>query len=147
LAYTKEIIVNVTRDRAFEMFEDSDHYAEWQDGFQSMELVSGAFGTPGSTYKIMFDMNGRVMELDETLIERRVPEYIHLEFQAGKTVWNGMEYTFTDLGDGRTKIHIDCVFKCKGFVAVMAFFMPFMFKNQTQKYLDGFKAYAEAADV
>ena len=41
-------------------------------------------------------------------------------------------------------MRVDTVFKCKGITAVMAFFMPFMFKNQTQKFLDDFKAWAEA---
>lgn len=144
LSYFKEVTVNIPRERAFELMEDSSRFGEWQDGFVSFEHKTGDWGEPGSTYELHYKMQGREIQMKETLIERRAPEVVRLTFEAGDAVWNSVDYTLTDNGDGTTHMRLDTVFKCKGITAVMAFFMPFMFKNQTQKSLDDFKAWAEA---
>ena len=44
MKYTREIVIELPRDRVIELFDDADNLSKWQEGLQSFEHVSGEPG-------------------------------------------------------------------------------------------------------
>lgn len=142
MKYTCEETINLPRAQVAELYDDPDNLKEWQPGLQSFELISGECATEGSKSKIRYLMGKREIEMIETLEVYRLPEEFTAVYET-KGVWNRNENRFVDQGDS-TKWVMDCEFTCSGFLKIMAFVMPGMFRKQTQKMMRDFKAFAEA---
>jgi hypothetical protein len=142
MKYSVERELDLPRDKVIALFEDRDGLFEWQEGLQSFEHVSGDPGQPGAVSKLRFKMGKREIDMTETIQRRDLPDLFSGVYEADG-VWNLVENHFADLPEGRTLWRIDTEFQCKGFMRVMAFLMPGMFKKQTAKYMDLFKKFAE----
>lgn len=115
---------------------------EWQDGFISFEHFGGEKGAAGSKANIKYKMGSREIDMVETMESYDLPDEMVAIYEADK-VWNRNINRFTDLG-GSTRWDMECEFQCGGFVKLMAFFMPGMFRKQTEKMMSDFKRFAEA---
>ncbi|MFT4758282.1 MAG: hypothetical protein ACI9XO_000620 [Paraglaciecola sp.] len=89
-------------------------------------------------------MNGREMELLETVTVRNLPNefsgiYVH------KYMTNSMVNKFDWLSAKQTRWTAEIEYtQLNGFmIKMMVFLMPGMFKKQTQKWLNQFKGFAE----
>lgn len=142
MKYSVERIVNLPRDQVIALFEDRDGLFEWQEGLQSFDHVSGEPGHPGAVSKLHFKMGKREIEMTETIQDRALPDLFSAVYQAD-AVWNLVENHFAELPDGKTRWRIDTEFRCSGFMRLISFLMPGMFKKQTAKYMDLFKEFAE----
>ena len=58
-------------------------------------------------------------------------------------MWNQLDNYFIVVDDNTTKWKIDNEFKGKGMLALMLFLFPGMFKKQSLKFMNNFKAFAE----
>ncbi len=143
MKYTCEITINRPRDEVVALFDDPDNIPKWQEGFKSMEHISGEYGEAGAKSRLTYDMNGREVVLTETLVKRDLPEEVSMIFETDG-VYNAMTNKFFD-ENGKTRWHSDVEFKFSGFMAIMGFFMPFMFKRQSKKNMQAFKDFAESA--
>ena len=141
MKYSCSITVDLQRDHMVSLLENTDNMVHWQEGFVSFEHASGEKGTPGSTAKIVYKMGNRDLVMTETVVVHNPPEEFSATYEADK-VWNLVENKFTDQGD-KTLCVVDSEFKCGGFLRIMAFFMPGMFKKQTMKFMTDFKNWAE----
>ncbi len=56
-------------ERVYDAFMDSAQSPQWRNGLQSVEIVSGELGKPGSKQRLTFARNGRETTLDETIID------------------------------------------------------------------------------
>ena len=142
MKYTCEVEINLPRKRVVELFEDPEKAKEWMEGLISMEHVSGDPGQPGSITNLHFKMGKREIEMQETITKNTLPDEFVAHYHA-KGVHNIVENFFVDLGGGKTRWVTHDIFNVKGFMKIIAFFMPGAFKKQSQKYLDAFKAFAE----
>lgn len=141
-----QVDIDLPRKKVIELFDNADNLKHWQDGFISFEHLTGEPGEVGSTARMMYDMNGRPMELIETITVKNFPDefsgmYVH------KHTTNSMVNKFESLATNKTRwtAEIDYT-KLNGFmIKMMAFLMPGMFKKQTQKWLNQFKEFAEKA--
>ncbi len=136
--------INLPIDKGIDLFVDSENLKEWQDGFISMEHLSGNPGEPDAKSRLMYKIRRREMEMIETIKINNLPEEF-VGLYESKPMVNLMTNHFTDLEDDKTRYdaHIEYL-QFNGFMPkVMAFLMPGMFKKQTQKWLDQFKAFAE----
>ena len=144
MKFSCSVKINLPLEKVIELFDNPDNMKHWQDGFLSFEHLSGEAGQPGAKSRIMYNMNGRKMELIETITKRDLPNelsgiYVH------KHMTNSMVNTFVSLSKDKTQwdatIHYT---QLNGFmIKMMAFLMPGMFKKQTQKWLNQFKEFAE----
>ena len=87
-------------------------------------------------------MGKREIEMTETIEQRALPDLFSGVYEANG-VWNLVENHCEDLPNGGTKWRIDTEFRCAGFMRIMAFVIPGVFRKQTAKYMDLFKKFAE----
>lgn len=141
MEYTCEIEIDLPRSQVIALFDNPANLTHWQEGLESFKHVSGEVGQPGSVSEIVYQMGRRRLEMTETIEIRNLPREFTAIYRA-KGVWNRVENLFEEHGD-RTRWTINTVFRCRGFLRVMAFLMPGMFRKQTMKMMRDFKNFAE----
>ncbi len=82
--YGSEIIVNKPIEEAWAVAEDESKYPLWLDGFKSMELIEGEYGTVGSKYKIIVNPGDgqQDFEMVETVISKEELDHINMHFDS-----------------------------------------------------------------
>jgi hypothetical protein len=142
--YTCEIDIALPRPRVIELFDSAENLAKWMEGLKRFTPLEGPPGQPGSTAELEFDFKGKPMLMIETVTERRLPEVFAGSYQTDG-VFNTVRNIFTEHGTG-TRWTQECEFQFRGFVMrTVGFLMPGAFRKQTLKYMQAFKAFAEAA--
>ncbi len=142
MKYINEITINAPIEKVVHLFDDSENLEKWMTGLISIEHLSGDLGKVGSTYKLKFKMGKREMEMIETIQVKNLPDLFITTYDV-KNVWNEVRTHFEKIDDSTTKYWTENEFKMKGFMKLMAFFMPGAFKKQSQKYLVLFKEFVE----
>ena len=142
MKYELEVDINLPREKVIELFDNQDNISKWQCGLESFEHLSGEPGTVGAKSLIKYNMNKRKIEMTETIIKKDLPNEYWFTFEA-KGMWNQVENYFEVIDENTTKWRIDNDFKGKGMLALMLFLMPGMFKKQSLKFMNNFKAFAE----
>ncbi|MDW3646937.1 MAG: SRPBCC family protein [Bacteroidia bacterium] len=143
MKYTLEILIDRSRDQVIELFDNPDNMKHWQEGFVSMTHMSGTAGEIGAKSKLFYKMGKREVEMVETITKRDMPREFTATYET-PTVWNEVSNHFEKVGGRQTKwiSHVD--FKFRGFMKLMAFFLPGAFKKQSFKFMQDFKTFAEA---
>jgi hypothetical protein len=144
MKFTCTVIIDLSIEKVIELFDNIENLKEWQDGFVSFENISGTQGKPGAKSKIIYRSGKHVIELVETITVKNLPHEISGIYENEHMV-NTMRNLFTSLGATQTKYEAELEYTAfNGFVPkMMALFTPGLFKKQTQKWLDQFKAFAE----
>ena len=145
MRYTTEIVIDLPRDRVIELMDDVDNLKHWQAGLQSVEHISGQPGQVGAKSKMVFDENGRTVEMVETITKRNFPDEYDATYEAGG-VYNIQENQFIAEGPDKTRWVSVSEFQFSGFMRIMAFFMGGAFRKQSQKVMQDFKRFAENAE-
>lgn len=144
MKYSCETTINLGRDQVIALFDDPDNLHKWQEGLVSFEHATGEYGQAGSTSNIHYKMGRREVHMVETIVNRNVPDGFSATYEADG-VRNLVENTFSEPEPGKTHWLVETEFKCKGILLnLMAKLMPGMFKKQTVKFMNDFKAFAEA---
>ena len=142
MKYSCEITIDRPRTQVNELFDNPDNLKHWQPELVRFEHVSGTPGQPEAKSKLLYKMGKRTMEIIETVTVRNLPDEFSGTYEM-KGVFNAIKNTFEDCGES-TRMVSETEFKFRGFMKVLAFLMPGMFKKQTSKFLQQFKAYAES---
>lgn len=143
MKYEVEVDINLSRDTVIRLFDNSDNMKYWQPELVSFEHLSGKPGEVGAKSKLYYKMGKREIEMIETITCRNLPDEFSGTYEA-KGVWNHVQNYFIEKGEDKTVWRSVNEFKCSGFLKVMIFFMPGMFKKETCKYLINFKEFAES---
>ncbi|MEM7103971.1 MAG: SRPBCC family protein [Bacteroidota bacterium] len=149
MKFTCSVNVDLPRERVIELWENPDNLHHWQDGFISMEHISGAPGAKDAESLMLYDMGHRgTMELREVIIKNDLPHEFSGRY-IGTAMENTMHNWFSELSDNKTEWKAEIHYiRLSGFmVKVMVFLMPGMFRKQVQKWMDQFKAFAENAEI
>ncbi len=115
----------------------------WQPGLVSFDQISGTPGQPGARSRLKYKMNGREVEMIETITVRNLPDEFSGAYEA-KGVTTSIRNKFIQVSDNKTLWEAENDFQFKGMMKFFAALMPGAFKKQTQKYLDNFKKIAES---
>ena len=142
MKYSSTVIIDLPREKVLELFDNSENMFKWQEGLQSFDHVSGEAGTEGAVSKMRYKSKKRELELQETIMKKNLPEHFNFLYEA-KGVQNWNDNHFEAISEGQTKWTQSNVFKTKGMIKVFATLMPGMFKKQTRKAMNDFKAFAE----
>ena len=136
--------IHAPLEKVLALFDDFDNLKEWQDGFISAEPLSGTPGEPGAKTKMIYQIGKRKIELIETVEVKDLPEEFTGTYEA-KTMINRMSNHFSSIDENSTRYIAEIEYTAfRGFIPkLMAFFFPGMFRRQTQKWLDQFKAFVE----
>lgn len=144
MKYTCTVDINLPIDKVVALWSNETYFKEWQDGFESIELLSGTYNTKGAKSKIILDGNQRI-ELLETIISSDLPkekialyEHIHMT--------NTQTSRFIALGESSTQYISEVEYtQFNGLmIKLMAKLFPSKFKAQSQKWMNQFKAFAES---
>lgn len=147
MKYICTTIINLSVEKTVRLWTDEDHFDEWQDGFESIELLEGEKDVGGSKSKIIFKQGKRKLELIETIISNNLPtekkalyEHIHMS--------NTQTTRFERISDDRTRFTSEVEYtKFNGFMPkLMAKLFSGMFQKQSQKWMNQFKEFAEGME-
>ncbi|WP_298759473.1 SRPBCC family protein [uncultured Psychroserpens sp.] len=143
MKYTCCVEIDLPIDKVVELWSNEHYFKEWQDGFQSIKHLSGTPNTNGAKSKITINGKQKI-ELIETIILSNLPkekialyEHIHMT--------NTQTSRFKDIGNNKTSYTSDVEYtKLNGFIIkLMAKLFPNKFKQQSQKWMNQFKEFAE----
>lgn len=137
--------IYVSREKVVSLWQEPENLKDWQIGFKSYKHTVGKPGKVGSKTILTYSTKSNVFDLEETIIENNLPDVFEGEYVHEKMT-NRMRNTFVALGPDATiwkaEIHYT---KFNGLgMKLFAFLGKKIFKKQTQKWLDNFKAFAES---
>jgi len=141
MQYTTEIEIYLPREKVIDLFGNADNLIKWMPGLKKVELLKGEANKPGAESKMFFDLNGRKIEMLETILENNLPDDIKLTYTS-KGVDNIVTSRFVDEGQF-TKWELESEFRFSGFMKLLGFFMRSSFPKQTLKNMYHFKKFAE----
>ena len=142
MRYDCEVIIDKPADEVLRLFDSTENLYEWMEGLENFEHLEGTAGEVGAKSKLSFKMGKRSMELIETILTENLPDEYKVSYDSPQG-YNEVTISFVPLDDQRTAYRTHNYFKMGGFMKVFAFLMPGMFKKQSMKYLNAFKAFAE----
>ena len=144
MRYTCTVDINLPIDQVVTLWLDENNFKNWQDGFESIEHLSGTPETTGAKSKILLKGPRGKMELLETIVTSNLPlektaiyEHIHMT--------NKQTTRFKAIEDTKTQYISEVEYtQFNGFmIKLMAKLFPSKFKGQSQKWMNQFKALAE----
>jgi uncharacterized membrane protein len=144
MKFSCTVEIDLLVEKVTGLFTDADNFRKWQDGFISIEHLSGAAGEPGAKSRLIYKTGRQTIELIETIVTNNLPDEMKGLYEH-KHMVNTMTNRFYRLGENKTKYVAEIEYtRFIGFIPVMmALLMPGMFKKQVQKRLAQFKAFAE----
>jgi len=102
VAYDYEIMVDKPLAESWAVSQDEEKMADWLDGFQSIEHVSGTPNTVGAVSDVHFISEGQAMTIRETITEIVPNESVSMKFTSD---FMDMDYTLRMTSiDGKTQI-------------------------------------------
>lgn len=144
MKYTSEIVIDLPRERVVELFDNPDNLPKWQPGLKSFEPQDENPGEPGAKTNMVYETNGRRIEMVETIVRRNLPDEFTAVYEA-KGVYNLSAHFFHEEGPDKTRWVNENEFKLSGLMALMGIFMRGAFPKQTMEDMQRFKAFAESA--
>ncbi len=143
MKFTCTVDIDLPREHVIKTFNNPHNMRHWQDGFVSFEHLSEGDPKPGSKAKIVYNNNGKEMVLIESLEVYDLPREMTAVYEH-EMMDNRMQNLFQEIHANQTRwtanIHY---FRMKGFMKIVAWLFPSMFKKQVQKWMDQFKVFAE----
>ena len=146
MKYTCSVVINAPITKVVRLWQDEKYFHKWQEGFQSIEHISGELNAVGAKSKIIIVGKQRI-ELIETIISNNLPEekiglYEHIHMT------NTQASRFLAVDKNTTEYTSEVEYtKFNGImIKVMAKLFPGQFKKQSQKWMENFKSFIEAED-
>ena len=146
MKYSTQITLNLPREDVIKKLDNPDNMKHWQRGLISVEHLEGIPGKIDAKMKFKYVLGKRKIELIETITKSDFPREFHANYDT-KGVHNIQQNYFEELPDGTTKWRSDVEFQFSSFMMkMMSLLMPRVFKKQSLKYLQDFKAFAEKGE-
>ena len=142
MQYSCEVLINLPREEVIKLFDDADNMRRWMEGLQSFEHQSGEPRQPGAKSRLVFDHNGRRLEMVETIITRNLPKEFSGTYET-QGIINKVNNNFYEDGTNRTRWVSKNEFQFSGLMNLTVVFMRNAFPNQTKLHMDNFKKFAE----
>lgn len=144
MKYSTEIIVNLPRDQMIELFNSEENLYKWMPGLQSVEHIDGERGETGARSRQIFDMNGRTIEMIETIEESNFPEVFQARYET-KGVLNISRHRFEPAGPEQTRWINENDFEFSGVMRLIGVVMRRSFPKQSLEFQEHFKKFAEGS--
>lgn len=146
MKYSCNVEIEAPLKQVVALWKNEKHFAQWQDGFKSMEHLQGIPNTVGAKSRIKLNQGKREIVLIETILENNLPVeksalYEHLHMSNTQT----SRFEYIDETHTRYISEVEYV-KFNGFVPkLMSKLFPKLFKKQSQKWMNQFKVFAETS--
>ncbi|MBM9592552.1 SRPBCC family protein [Leptospira sp. 201903075] len=143
MKYTVSIDINKPLNFVIQTFDDPENLKRWMVGLQSFEPISGTPGQPGAKSKLTFDMNGRKMEMVETITVRNLPKEFSGTYEVGG-IWNLVQNQFEALSPSLTRYTSVQEFRLKAPMKWFSLLLQPMFRKQSLQHMQNFKQFTES---
>ena len=140
--YECELIIDLPRETVIEYFDSFENLVKWQPGLQTYEPLSGEFGQPGAKTRLVYDEDGRKIEMIETIVTRDLPDEFSGTYEA-KGVFNTISNHFYEQGADKTRWVMKSDFQFSGMYKFLGVVMKSRFPKETMKQMKRFKEIAE----
>lgn len=144
MKYRCSVLINKPIDEVVKLWEDESNFHQWQDGFQSIELISGEKNKEGAVSHILIQQGKMKIELKETVLVNDLPKektakYVH------KHMTNTQTTRFLSSSNSATEYISEVEYtQLNGItLKIMAKLFPGKFKAQSEKWMEQFKGFAE----
>lgn len=143
MKYTIETVIDAPLEDFISKMDNPDYMKHWQRGLVSHEFTSGIPGEKGSKMVMNYDHKGRKFSLEETIIDRSLPNKFDATYVM-PGMYNLQRNIFESTSDGKTKWISNCEFTSDKFMyRIMMFLMPGLFKKQSILLINDLKAFVE----
>lgn len=143
MKYSNQVIIDAPIDKVVELFDSTDNAYKWMEGLKKHEQIEGKPGEQNSKMKMYFDLGKNKIEIVETILERDLPRIFNADYYSNYST-NNVVVSFEELDSSTTRYNSETTVTTHGFMMkIMSWVMPGMFKKQSQKYMDDFKAFVE----
>jgi uncharacterized membrane protein len=144
MKYTCTTVIDLPLEKVVALWNNEEYFDQWQDGFESIVLVDGEKNQAGSRSKITIQQGRRKLELTETILVNNLPAEKKGLYQH-KHMSNTQSTRFEAIAENRTR-HTSVVeyIHFSGFIPrLIARMLPHLFEQQSQKWMEQFKYFAE----
>ncbi|MGB1003231.1 MAG: SRPBCC family protein [Salibacteraceae bacterium] len=144
MKYVCSCVINAPVQKVTELFLDDSNFSKWQDGFQSLEIISGEKWQVGTRSKIILQQGKMRIELEETILENNLPNMIMGRYEH-KHMTNTQKSCFIATVDNKTEYISEVEYtQFNGVIPkLLSMLFPGKFKAQSQKWMNQFKKLAE----
>ena len=143
MQYVVDTIINKPVEEVVSLFDSTENLKEWLEGLEKFEHLEGNPGDIGAKSQLTFKMGDKDLVMVETIASKDLPGEFTATYEM-EGVFNTIKTTFHETGADQTRMSMDSSFEFQSFpMKIMAFFAPFIFKKQTRKNLEAFRAFAE----
>ncbi len=142
MKYKLELEIAAPRKEVAGLFDDPEHWPQWQESLVESEPISGKNREVGSKTKLLQKFGSRNVEV-ETIIEAKNPPEELVYTYTAKGAWNRVVNRFEEIGPDRTRWIFESEFNCSGMLRVLSILMPSMFRNASRKEMKKFKEFVE----
>ncbi len=142
LRYQNSVTINKPRSEVWKIFNDEARMKDWLEGLESVELVSGEKGQPGSKYKLVIAGEGENVEIYETMKEVRTEALYSFVLDA-EPLTNEVEVTFADKDGGTEMVQKEAVAGKSLVWRSLFYWLQSTFQTNSKRNLENFKRIAE----
>ncbi|NER83266.1 MAG: SRPBCC family protein [Leptolyngbya sp. SIO1D8] len=144
MKYTNKVEINLPVDQVVKLWQNHEHFDKWQTGYLKTTLLEGEASAQGSKSEILLCIKGKEMRLIQTVLISNLPEEKKILVEH-EHMTNTLSTRFKELNNSRTECISETEYtKFNGLIPkVMATLFPGIFRQQSQKWLDNFKEFAE----
>ena len=145
--YGHEITVDKPLKEAWAVSQDETKFAQWLEGYKSIELISGEKGKVGSKYKVVVNPGEgqEDFEMIETVVAKKEFDHVNMHFDSDMMDFD-QKIIYTEV-DGKTKIKTESTVSAKGMMMRSMFaFMEMVggvFHAQEKKNIEALKKVIE----
>lgn len=145
MKYTQHIVIDRPVEQVVSLFNEPENLKRWHPDLVSIELLSGEERQTGAKTRLLYSTTRGDFELIETITNTDLLNDLSGEYDTvGKGMFNTMSNRFSSAGQGKTRYEIEIDYQFSGVIMrSMGLTMGWMFKKQSYKSLERFKAFVE----
>ncbi len=140
--YITEIIIDRPIDEVMKLFKNPEYLKAWQRGLKSTKLLKGKSGQLGAKRKLYIKLEGRDIEMIETITKCDLPQHWHARYTSNGLV-SYQENYFESLEDNKTYWKTTSRFEFYGYMRIVGRLLPGIFKRRSKTVMQDFKNFAE----
>ena len=145
--YSEEIVINANIDTVSALFDNPYNMKDYMQGIESYTVLSGNIREVGAKSELIVkyveenEVISKIVMIEE-IITNNLPDEKIVSYTADG-VYNIVSNRLVKVSENQTKFINQQEFEFKGYMKVVGFFMPSIFKQQSRLYLKSFKEFVE----
>ena len=143
IKYSDEIIINSNIDTVSALFDNPYNMKEYMQEIKDYKLISGEIKEVGAKAEITSIIGKKTFIMIEEIITNNLPDEKKVTYTSNG-IYNLVTNKLIKISENNTKLVNEQEFEFKGYMKVIGFFMPSVFKEKSRAYLASFKNFIES---